>query len=84
MLCSAATDPYTRCGLTKVINISRIDDFLLPHLPNKYVGIMGTTIPTFLTQIEALKQVASGTRSAVRALPSLKLPNQLTLGQELL
>jgi len=38
LLCSAATDPYTQCGFQKLICISRLDDFLIHHLPNKYVG----------------------------------------------
>jgi len=38
LLCSAATDPYTQCGFEKLVSISNIDDFLLPHLPNKYMG----------------------------------------------
>ena len=74
MLCSAATDPYTRCGFTKVINISRLEDFLLPHLPNKYIGVMGTKYPAFFSQVELLKQIAAGSRPAVRALPALQPP----------
>src|ERR1700730_17320409 len=35
MLCTAATDVYTRCGLKRYLSISRLADFLLPHLPNK-------------------------------------------------
>lgn len=38
LLCTAATDPYTQCGFQKLIPISRLDDFLIHHLPNKYVG----------------------------------------------
>ena len=75
MLCTAATDPYTRCGLTKVINISRIEDFLLPHLPNKYLGTMGTPYSTFQVQVEALKQIASGARSPLTAFTGPTLPN---------
>jgi len=41
MLCSAATDPYMQCGLEKVICISKLDDFLLHHMPNQYLGRMG-------------------------------------------
>ncbi len=74
MLCSAATDPYTRCGFTKVVNISRLEDSLLPHLPNKYVGVMGTELSIFQQQIEALKQIAAGTRPAVNALPATAQP----------
>jgi 2-polyprenyl-3-methyl-5-hydroxy-6-metoxy-1,4-benzoquinol methylase len=38
LLCTAATDPYTQCGLRKLICISRLEDFMIHHLPNKYVG----------------------------------------------
>jgi len=74
MLETAATDPYTRCGFTKVINISRIEDFLLPHLPNKYIGVLGTAYPAFMASIGALKQIAAGKRPATSALPNRQLP----------
>jgi SAM-dependent methyltransferase len=38
LACTAATDPYTRCGFRKLICISKMEDFLVHHLPNKYVG----------------------------------------------
>jgi len=41
MLCTAATDPYTQCGMKKLICISRFDDFCLHHLPNIYCGRIG-------------------------------------------
>ena len=71
---TAATDPYTRCGFTKVINISRLEDFLLPHLPNKYVGLLGADYGTFLAQIEALKEIAAHKRPAICALPEVHPP----------
>ena len=74
MLCSAATDPYTRCGFTKVMNVSRLEDFLLPHLPNKYVGALGTEYSSFRAQVEALKEIAAGKRAATCALPNLQPP----------
>ncbi len=74
MLETAATDPYTRCGFAKVVNISRIEDFLLPHLPNTYVGVMGAEYSVFMAQVEALKQIATGKRPATRALPKLQAP----------
>jgi 2-polyprenyl-3-methyl-5-hydroxy-6-metoxy-1,4-benzoquinol methylase len=39
LLCTAATDPYTQCGFQKMICISHIDEFLVYHLSNKYVGV---------------------------------------------
>ncbi len=56
------------------MNISRLEDSLLPHLPNKYVGVIGDELSIFQQQIEALKQIAAGTRPAVNALPKLQPP----------
>jgi SAM-dependent methyltransferase len=38
---TAATDPYTQCGFRKVIGISHLQEFCLPHLPNAYLGKLG-------------------------------------------
>jgi 2-polyprenyl-3-methyl-5-hydroxy-6-metoxy-1,4-benzoquinol methylase len=56
---SAATDPYTQCGLTKLICISHFNDFLVHHLPNKYVGKLGLDAPRFECQIQALLKIAA-------------------------
>jgi 2-polyprenyl-3-methyl-5-hydroxy-6-metoxy-1,4-benzoquinol methylase len=42
LLIAAATDPYTQCGFTKLLCISRLPDFLLPHLSNRYASEMET------------------------------------------
>ena len=57
MLCAAATDPYTQCGLRRLVCLSRIDDFLLPHLPNKYIGFMGLSRHLTQIQIDALMEI---------------------------
>ncbi len=55
LLCTAATDPYTQCGFRKLLCISRIDDFLVHHLSNKYSGTkFGIGETRFRAQIEAL------------------------------
>ncbi|MBN1795979.1 MAG: polysaccharide pyruvyl transferase family protein [Sedimentisphaerales bacterium] len=54
MLCSAATDPYTQCGFEKVICISDIDDFMLHHLPNHYIGNLGLDYKELQVQLKAL------------------------------
>ena len=51
MLCSAATDPYTRCGLKKYICLSDIDNFLLPHMPNNYFWNLGIPYGKFIAQV---------------------------------
>lgn len=51
LLCSAATDPYTQCGLKKVICISHISDILVHHLSNRYAGGLGIDENDFERQI---------------------------------
>jgi 2-polyprenyl-3-methyl-5-hydroxy-6-metoxy-1,4-benzoquinol methylase len=54
LVCSAGTDPYTQCGFQKMICISRLDDFAVHHLSNKYVGKLGIERAELCRQIEAL------------------------------
>lgn len=71
MLCTAATDPYTQCGFRKLICISRLDDFLVQHLPNNYVGVMGAPRKDALSQIDALHQIAAGRLNKSSILPEV-------------
>ena len=64
MLCTAATDPYTQSGFKKMICISRLNDFCLPHLSNAYIGKIGTESSEVLIQITALKEIVIGRRSS--------------------
>ncbi len=59
MLVSAATDPYAKCGLKKVVGISNFEDFCLPHLPNVYIGKIGVEATEIHQQIEKLKSLAA-------------------------
>jgi len=59
MLETAATDPYTQCGFTKLICISHLKDFIVHHLPNKYIGKMGLDAVQFEYQIRALLKIAA-------------------------
>ncbi|MGN6284170.1 MAG: class I SAM-dependent methyltransferase [Afipia sp.] len=59
LLCTAATDPYTQCGLTKLIPVSHLDDFSVHHMSNKYVDSMGISKASLLRQIEGLFQIAN-------------------------
>jgi 2-polyprenyl-3-methyl-5-hydroxy-6-metoxy-1,4-benzoquinol methylase len=55
LLCTVATDPYTQCGMRKLICLSRIDDVLIHHLPNKYVGTrFGVGRDEFQRQLNSL------------------------------
>jgi SAM-dependent methyltransferase len=62
LLVTAATDPYTQCGFKKLICISNIKDFTLPHLPNKYVGQMGLGEDDLNVQITAMEAIHNRTR----------------------
>jgi 2-polyprenyl-3-methyl-5-hydroxy-6-metoxy-1,4-benzoquinol methylase len=52
LLCTAATDPYTQCGLKKVIAISHISDVMVHHLSNRYSGELGIKEEDFHTMIK--------------------------------
>lgn len=60
MLCSAATDPYTCCGLRKVICISALEEFLIHHMPNRYAGLVGIQLPEFKGQVQTLLDIRKG------------------------
>jgi len=57
---TAATDIYTQCKLKKVICISHLDDFMLPHMPNKYIGEIGISKSEVELQIAALMEINKG------------------------
>jgi 2-polyprenyl-3-methyl-5-hydroxy-6-metoxy-1,4-benzoquinol methylase len=54
MPCSAATDPYT-CGVfRKLIPISHLEQFMLHHLPNRYLGKMGIALTELMAQVDTI------------------------------
>lgn len=57
MLETAASDIYTQCGLRRLISLSRIHDFVIPHLPNKYYLRLGVPIEVLEAQVEALRNL---------------------------
>ncbi|MGH9512773.1 MAG: class I SAM-dependent methyltransferase [Terriglobales bacterium] len=57
MLETAATDIYTLCGLRKVICISHFEDFIVPHLSNKYAGKGTLGATEFYSQIGVLSKL---------------------------
>jgi 2-polyprenyl-3-methyl-5-hydroxy-6-metoxy-1,4-benzoquinol methylase len=63
LLCTAATDPYTQCGLKKFVPVSHVDDFTVHHLSNKYVGRVGITAAELRSQTEALIQIAEWSKT---------------------
>ena len=57
MLETAASDIYTQCGLRRLISLSRIDEFIVPHLANKYYSRMGIPADLLRGQVSALLQL---------------------------
>jgi 2-polyprenyl-3-methyl-5-hydroxy-6-metoxy-1,4-benzoquinol methylase len=70
MLVTAATDPYANCGMRKMICISHLEDFLVAHLSNKYVGRMGSEESEVLLQLEALCAISRGERFPTKLINS--------------
>jgi 2-polyprenyl-3-methyl-5-hydroxy-6-metoxy-1,4-benzoquinol methylase len=62
LLVTAATDPYTQCGFRKLICISSIENFLISHLPNKYVGKFGVQAEELARHVKALHEISEQTR----------------------
>jgi len=56
---SAATDPFTQCGFRKLVCISHLEDFIVPHLSNKYAGKECLSAEEFYRQIKALPAVCN-------------------------
>lgn len=57
LLVTAATDPFTQCGMQPVRCISHPDDFITPHLPNRYIGRMGMSREAVDRQIRRLLEI---------------------------
>jgi 2-polyprenyl-3-methyl-5-hydroxy-6-metoxy-1,4-benzoquinol methylase len=57
MLETAASDIYTQCGLRRLISLSRIDDFIVPHLANKYYSRMGIPAAELAAQVRYLCEI---------------------------
>jgi len=76
MLVTAATDPYTQCGLKKLICISRLDEFTCSHLSNRYVGSIGAERSVVDIQIAALLEMAKRSSSASSIAVETRLPGE--------
>lgn len=55
---TAATDPYTQCGFQKLICVSHIDDFIVPHLSNRYAGKGSLAAEDFYSQLKMLSSLS--------------------------
>ncbi|MBL9078234.1 MAG: methyltransferase domain-containing protein [Planctomycetes bacterium] len=61
---TAATDIYTGCGFKKVYCVSHADDFLIHHLPQKYLPMLDVTIDEFRHQVAVLERILDGQHPA--------------------
>jgi 2-polyprenyl-3-methyl-5-hydroxy-6-metoxy-1,4-benzoquinol methylase len=77
MLCSAATDPYTQCGMRNVLCLSAIDDFMLHHLPDKYIGKFGVNDEKLHKQIDRLLELNGRPGEKIGRLPTESKLNNL-------
>lgn len=62
MLESAACDLYTQCRMTRMICISRIEDFLVPHLSNGNCRSWGLRYEEFLEQTRAFREISNNNK----------------------
>ena len=84
LLCTAATDPYTQCGLTKLIPVSHLTAFTVHHMSNRYVGKMGVTAEQLGEQTDALLRIAQNASRPKSLLPTENSPLALRLLEKLL
>jgi 2-polyprenyl-3-methyl-5-hydroxy-6-metoxy-1,4-benzoquinol methylase len=66
---SAATDPYTQCGFRKMICVSHIEEFIVPHLSNRYAGQVSLPASDFYTQLTALSSVSKNGKNKSTLFP---------------
>ena len=57
---TAATDIYTCCGFRRVICISALEDFLIRHMSDRYVGQLEVSLRMFQEQIQTLMSIGDG------------------------
>jgi 2-polyprenyl-3-methyl-5-hydroxy-6-metoxy-1,4-benzoquinol methylase len=69
LLVTAATDPYTQCGFRKMICLTQFEDFLIPHMSNKYVGKGILGCEEFCDQLRALLELEKNGRPKGTVIP---------------
>ncbi len=72
LLCSAATDPYTQCGLKKVICISDMAGAFVRHLSDRYAGEVGIDEDAFERQISFMLSAEYGKKERHELLAATK------------
>jgi 2-polyprenyl-3-methyl-5-hydroxy-6-metoxy-1,4-benzoquinol methylase len=74
LLCSAATDPYTQCGLTKLVPVSHLSDFSVHHLSNRYARKLGIDESEMRLQVNTVLQIS---RNGSKPVPLLQTQTKL-------
>ena len=82
LLCSAATDPYTQCGLRKVICISHISGALVHHLSNRYAGTLGVNEDDFNRQVVFMLSQGFQEKSRQTLFPTTKCIDNIRWDKE--
>ena len=59
---AVTVDVYEHCGLRKMICVSHFEDFLIRHLPGKFLGTLGGAEADVRAQADALGEIAAGRR----------------------
>ncbi|MGO8795988.1 MAG: class I SAM-dependent methyltransferase [Candidatus Sulfotelmatobacter sp.] len=77
LACTAATDPYTQCGLQKLISLSHFGDFLVHHLPNKYAEEYGLEEEECKRYIRALLTAKASERVPWRLNTDSAIPGRI-------
>jgi SAM-dependent methyltransferase len=66
---SAATDPFTQCGLRKLVCVSHFEEFIVPHLSNKYAGKECLSAEEFYRQLRALPEISGNGKPKTTLFP---------------
>jgi len=56
----ASSGVFDHCGLRRLIPVSRLDDVLLHHMSNKYVGKLGVPKAEVDRQVQMIRRIAAG------------------------
>jgi 2-polyprenyl-3-methyl-5-hydroxy-6-metoxy-1,4-benzoquinol methylase len=70
LLCTAATDAYTQCGLIKLIAISHFSDVCVEHLSHKYIGTLSIGDEELQPQIEFLLKIRKDKQRSNQLIPN--------------
>lgn len=71
---TAASDIYTQCGLKRVLCLSQLEDFIVPHMSNKYFSRWGLPLTEFAAQARALAELPASAPTTSLFNPETRAP----------